>query len=483
MLQKMKSISWNVNSAQLLFVGLLFLLLQAHKVFYLAPAPENIWDNVYLWDWARNFANGEYGTFVANSHHLLRWGDWGFASVLIWIFSDEVLYYYLATIIPSTLGGLIFTYIAWRYIGFLSAIIFSLFWYFDGGLFRATFQLLPGGSVLLPISLCLLILVRVAEDGNLTTRRLLIISFISLWIYGVKETYLVFLPGIMLVLWRYGGWRAILTLCLIMAIGYVGETLFYKSISDDFSWLGRIWMLVHEGHHLQLMIERKDLVASQTQYFDSGITMRWAKAQGSIYFFCGFLIALLSFSDRFGVANAKKYCPHHVIAILLISFMVFTTFFVVSISPLRLGQALLNRYLVINLPLCFLMIIWFCSRQFAAESLSMRMAVLAILPFLFAPAINRFIKYPTRSIVSHSRSYNNLGLSIADYDCVRAYKKSILRNQLDLIPLNYRSTTLNEIISNKKNHFRESKRFLAIKTPDSECTEVFTIRRRHTMRY
>jgi hypothetical protein len=484
MLQKIKNIPWNATSVQLLILGLIFLLFQIHKIFYIAPAPDNIWDNVYLWDWARKFAHGEYDTFVAGSQHLLRWGCWGFASTLIWIFSDEVLYYYLATIIPSTIGGLIFTYIAWRYIGFFSALLFSLLWYYDGGLFRATFQLLPTGAVLLPISLCLLVLTRVAEDKKLTTLRIILISIITFWIYGVKETYLAFLPGILLVLWHFGGVRAILIFGLIMTIGYLGETVFYRSLSDDFSWLGRVWMLLHDGHHLNLMLEDANQIAGQKRYFDSGITMRWARAPGvySSIFFAGFLFALASFSGRFKLASIKNYTPHHVIAILAISFMVCTSFFIVSISPLRVGQPNMFRYIVIGLPLCYLMILWFCSQYFAGESIWIRVGVLAILPFLLAPAINRHLRYPTTSIITYSKSYNDLGMRIGDNDCVRGRKLSILRNELDLIPLDYRSDTLNDIIANYKNHFRPSRRYFAVKTPDSKCTQKFTLKRQTTTR-
>lgn len=484
MLKKIKSIPWNASSTQLLVIGLLFLLFQAHKIFYLAPEPDNIWDNVYFWDWARKFAHGEYDTFIAGSHHLLRWASWAFASALIWMFSDEVLYYYLATIIPSTIGGLVFTYIAWRYIGFFSAVIFTLLWYFDGGIFRATFQLLPTGAMFLPISLCLLVLTRVAEKKKITTLQVFLVSIIALWIYGVKETYLAFIPGVMMVLWHYGGGRAILTFCLIMILGYLGETLFFKSLSDDFSWLGRVWMLFNDGKHLNFMLESKSQVAGQNRYFDSGITMRWARAPGiySTFFFAGFIAALSSFSGRFRLSSVKNYTPHHVISILLLSFMVCTTFFIVSISPLRVGQGNIFRYIVIGLPFCYLIILWLCSKIFEDESLLLKVGVLAILPFLFAPSINRFIRYPTISIVELSESYNKLGQEIADHTCVRAYKLSILRNQLDLIPLNYRSATLNEIIDNNKNDFRQSRRYLAIKTPESTCTQMFTLKRRHTMR-
>ena len=467
--------------------SLVFLLLQYYKIQHLSPQVEYIWDNVYLWEWARNFVAGDIDSFKANSHHLLRWGNWSFAALLIALFSDDVLVYYFSTIIPSTLGGLVFSYLVLRYLGLTAAIIFNLFWFYDAELFRATFQLLPTGTVILPVALLLLALTGLIEKGRLLKTRLLLISVICFWIYGVKEPYLAFLPGVLLIIYRYGGAKSVIFLISVMAGGYIIETLAYRSLSDEFSLLGRVWMLVNDGHHINLMFTDGGLVAQQEKYFDAGLTMRWAVAQGmaSIYLFTGFLFALVAMAVPSNTMFFLKRCtdrPEKAVAILLISFVIFTTFFVISFDPLRLGQPNVTRYVAINLPLSYFVILWFCRQQFSNTSWLSVFGALVILPFLFAPSVHRYIGYNDERISHHAESYEKFAQIVAEHDCVRAKNLPIVRNRLDMIPSFMRNELNRDVIENDDHRFIDGYYVIA-PNPEHVCINTLTIRRNNLSRY
>lgn len=474
----------SIKAWQWVLVVVFFMCLQWHKAAHLAPAPEYIWDNVYLWDWARSIVYGKWEDFAAHRHHNLRWGNWGFATFLIAAFSDDVIFYYLSTLIPSTLAGLTFSYIAWRYIGFFPALVFCLCWYFDRELFRATFSLLPTGAGLLPTAICLLLLMRIIDKGHLSTAMAVSVSLVCFWIYGAKEPFLAFVPGVLFVLWRYGGWRSLAIFSAVCASGYVIETAFFRSISTDFSLLGRVWMLIHNGHHIGLMFENAGLVAQQTRYPDAGLTLRWITPLGTtmILFFPAFIFGLLAMANQSSSDGQKVYRPHHAIALMLLSFIAFTSFFIISISPLRLGQPLVSRYVAICIPFAYLMILWFCKHHFSATQWRFKIALGMMLPFFFSHSYHRMAAYPDASISQHARAYENYGEILDNYDCIQSKELSIARNRLDLIPLESRTEKVSSIINNP-NHRPAYGGGFTISVLGEECTNPWKLGRTELMRY
>lgn len=476
-----------VSAWSCVLVMVLFLAAQYYKLCYLAPPPEYIWDNVYLWDWARNFSLGNFAPFVPDSHHQLRWANWGFAAVLIQFFSDQVLYYYLATAIPSILAGLLFIYFAWKYIGVWQAAILALLWFYDSELFRATFQLLPTGQSLLPIAILLILVTRVVKSAEIKTSMAVLISLCVFWLYGVKETYLAFAPAIAWLMWQIGGFRALRVLLLVMAVGYFAETVFFRLISSDFSLYGRLYTLVNGGQHVTIMLENDHYVGQQTRYFDSGITMRWIAAVGvsSVTYFSAFLFSILvmaqRYKERVNGLRGSEYKAHEVVTLFLLSFMFFTTFFVISVSPLRLGHGLVSRYLAISLPFCYLLILSYMTEQLRETSYKFKLAAMIVIPFLIAPAINRFGDYPEQGIMKISKSYALFGDAFREYDCVQARQKSIVRNHIEMIPLDHRGPLTQAMIANK--NIEPANGLFLVKGSASECKNTYTINRIETARY
>lgn len=479
------------GSSAFYLLAALFAVLQYYRISHLAPPPEYIWDNVYLWDWARSFSHGDFSSFVPDSHHLLRWGNWGFAAVMIELFSDSVLIYYLATIIPSSLAILLFIYYAWRNIGWLGALLFIVLWHYDALLFRATFQLLPSGAALLPVAVLLLLCTKTLSSRVLSTPLLLAVCFSSFWLYGVKETYLAFLPAILWVLYTVGGLRAALALVVFFIVGYLLETAFFNLLHPDFSLLGRVHALVDGGQHVKIMTEHKSFIAQQTQYFDSGITMRWVVTTGvtPIIIFTGFITSLLVMVDQSISKNSRSVddvSPGNyqtIIATLVISFVVFTTFFVISISPIRLGHGLVPRYATVLLPLTYLSVIGFITSKTAAAPLRYKLAAIAIIPFYIAPSIQRYDQYDNYHIFRISQAYDNFGAELNKYACIRSKQESIVMNQLDLVPEQYRTPRLKKIITDDSHLVREGAWFVVKTVIDKPCLSMYTITRIEAMRY
>lgn len=470
----------------LVLVGL-YLSAQTYKVFYMAPFPENIWDNVVLWDWARGVGVGDFSAFEDDSHHRLRWGNWAIPAILIKIFSDNILIYYLSTILPSIAASLLFSYFVWRYIGLWQTAAFFVLWFYDSELFRATFQLLPAGQSLLPASIILVLLAYAAdlkkESRPIHSVVLIVISLATLWLYGVKETYMAFFPAVMWVMWKLGGFRALKILTIVMALGYFLETLFFVSISDTFPVLGRIYAIINSGSHVNIMLSNAHYVAQQTRYFDSGITMRWAVATGmsSIVFYMAFLSCVMIIAQRKVNHVASQYSAQHIGALMLLSFMVFTTFFVISIAPIRLGHGLVSRYLAIALPFSYIVILYFVSAQLKDTSRWYKVAALCIVPFYISPAINRFADYADVSINDMAVRYHFMGTQFSESDCIRGKSKMILSNELDLVPATSRSPEFDQMIKDKT--FVAEDGWLVIKQHNGECQNTYTIKRTHSQRY
>jgi hypothetical protein len=466
--------------------------LQFAKFFYLTPPPEYIWDNVYLWDWARSVSLRDYSNFVADSHHLLRWGNWSFATVLISVFSDEVLYYYLATFIPSSLAYLCFTVIAWRYVGLTGALLFALFWFFDALLFRASFQLLPSGSALLPLAILFGLVLSVIEKNRVGLSKAIGIGAVVFWLYGTKETHLAFIPGLLLLIYQVGGVRPVLTILSVVFCGYVAETIAFSQLSNDFSSFGRIATLVDGGQHVKLMTEAEKYVNSQNQYYDGGITMRWLVVSGvtSIPVFMGFIFSLFVISDgrqpisgRDTSTNLRLENILRVSAYFIVSFLVCTTFFVISIDPIRLGQPLVPRYVTTLLPFLYLIIVSYLFQQSREKSVGYKLALLAIIPFFVASSIDRISNYKTYSAVQISDNYNKFSQDLIRYECISAPKRSIVMNQLDLIPTKYRDFRLELMINNEAYYDAKLGRFVVKTLNDKECQSMYRITRGETMRY
>ena len=255
--------------------------------------------------------------------------------------------------------------------------------------------------------------------------------------------------------------------------------------------------MINDGQHITIMLENTHYVAQQTRYFDSGITMRWARTSGMtpLVMYSGFLIAILMFTEnnspktsfnRQGQGTMSKQGLaqfNYVMSVLFVSFIVFSTFFIISINPIRLGHGLVPRYATVGLPIAYLLIIGFSTMRVSGRSKVYAFAMLAIVPFFVAPSIDRFKTYPKTSITQVSSQYETFATSLKGYDCIRSRTKSIVMNELDLIPTKFRDEKLTKMANDETLLVNEDRWFVVKSEPDLECQNMYTIGRTRTARY
>jgi len=174
---------------------------------------------------------------------------------------------------------------------------------------------------------------------------------------------------------------------------------------------------------------------------------------------------------------------NYVMSVLFVSFIVFSTFFIISINPIRLGHGLVPRYATVGLPIAYLLIIGFTTMRVSGRSKVYAFAMLAIVPFFIAPSIDRFKTYPKASIAQVASQYETFAASLKGYDCVRSRTKSIVMNELDLIPTKFRDEKLTRMANDSTLLAYEDRWFVLKSEPDLECQNMYTIGRTRTARY
>jgi hypothetical protein len=367
-----------------------------------------------------------------------------------------------------------------------------MLWFFDALLFRASFQLLPSGSGLLPLAILFGLTLSALEANKVELFRAVGFGVVIFWLYGTKETHLAFIPGLLLLIYQAGGARPVVTILAVVFCGYLLETIAFSQISNEFSNFGRIASLIDGGQHVKLMTESGLFVKPQDQYFDGGITMRWLLLSGvtSIPVFIGFIFSLFVISEDKQLVNGRDIESDlrlqtllKVSAYFIVSFLVFTSFFVISIDPIRLGQPLIPRYVTTLLPFLYLIIIAYLFHQSLDKSFGYKLALLAIVPFYVAGSIDRISNYKTYSAVQISEGYNKFSQDLIRYECISALQESIVMNQLDFVPLKYRDFRLNLLINNEANFDSKLGRYVVKTVNDKECQSMYKIHRGEPMRY
>jgi len=271
-----------------------------------------------------------------------------------------VAVYFLSSAMPAVLGALVMLYVFYRKFGVMAALGFAIIWIFDKELSRATFQLSPTGAGLLPLSLIVLLFVSYSErrlsDLAFTTYFVLLLF----WMYGAKETNVFFVPGALVVIGYLAGWRK-LVYALAMGAGlYVLETAAFMTISGNIGFGGRLGELVGpKAVHLSMMFDVERLIAEQESYWDAGILSRWYRIRE--FHLLVYLASIALFFGLFFKGLRRKPVEADarmafMVAVIGASFVFFSSFFIVSLDPVRMGQPVRDRYVAILLPLSFFII-------------------------------------------------------------------------------------------------------------------------------
>ncbi len=362
-------------------------------------------DELLKWGLANDF--NFFQTHLSFTHHEMRWSHW-LQTKIFTIISDDFWSYYLSSIIPLTLGILIISLSVLRVAGILPAILFIIISSFDQNLLNLSFKLLPSNGTLLPLAILIFLLLK--ENFRLDNfKNIFIVLILCIWMYGIKETNIFFVPGIMYLIFLHGGVRYLVQFIFLFFSFYVIETLMFVYHADGpMSTLGRFHQLFNIGN---------EYIFDRMKNYDSNIlnlnaqVNKWTNSKNSyIYISLMFILInnfIISKSFNNKLANLNFSYP-------IISFIIFSTFMI--------GQAFNERYWFILIPIFYANLIVLLYFFFKKVNIVLKCFIVL---FFFLILNNTIIKniynsiYNPNSLVSIIEDYNYAQKKILDADCVK----------------------------------------------------------------
>ncbi len=325
---------------------LTFIVFLSYLVFHAwASHPIDIGgDAVGRW-WRLSNANENGGFFRLLSgdppgHHELRWAINFPAYLVVKLWDSQASNYYVASLIAFSAAVAIFWLVAHELCGLALACVFLFVFGVNDKVIFYAIQLLPTPFGLFYLSLTTLFLVRYAQTKTLLN--LLLCSLFMFFAYGAKETNIFFFPGVFIWLFFYKGMRAVLLVaCLLLGLLLI-ETIVVNTFAGGELQFGRLEALL-SGRHVAVM-KNAEL---HSNYVLMDVFKRWDGLSD---------IQTLTYQSFFLLCAAgllfRKHIRSEEALVLLLggSFAFFTTFFVVSLNPVRLGQPFGYRYLLVLVP-------------------------------------------------------------------------------------------------------------------------------------
>ena len=414
----------NSNNYLLSALLLCFMATQLSQLLFFAPFPEIGGDAVFKWEFAKALINGDpLDKFFRGdgiSHHIMRWMSWVPALGFVVVFGDNVTGYYTSTFIPAVAAGIILLFLVHRYTNLLLAALCALLLVLDPQMSRATFQMLPTGAGLLPLA-TILLLAHLKLNHMIGKHIFLVFLSIAIFcFYGAKETNLFFIPGLAFILFRWFGLWTTLSVIAFGALLYGLEIMMLKALlGDKFSYLGRIYHLV-SGEHFAGM------TTIESPYWDAGIFTRWVEVPSgqkvlNLLFFASFIVMFSPLAAKWLKSlDANKQHFTNFIVLIGLSFSFFTTFFVVSIDPIRVGQPLNSRFLAILLPIAYL-VLFIALNQLKVTKLRQIYIAIILSLTLANLHINNRPNQLHLTLAKWNTHFTQLALNMPDTICVNSY--------------------------------------------------------------
>ena len=433
----------------LIFLLVIIFIIQVFKFIFFAPDIEFGGDAIRYWVYAKDL-KFDIQSFVNSSDLIeIRWGIWLLPNVLINIFSSDVKFYYLSSFISFNLSLIIFTIIIHNLTNLRCAMIFALIIIIDALLYRFNFQLLPSTMVLLPLSICIYFFINFLNSENEKYKNIsFFISVLSLfWMYGVKETNIFFSVGFFLYLIIYEK-KYLKYFIFLFSLFYLIETIVLSILIDEFSVLGKIHHLIAHKSDMTYYLKNN---AELDKFYDRGITNRWytARMNHSVLFFLSFVAIIYFFSSNFTEKNKNIIF----ISFLATSFVICTSFFIISLDPIFPGQPYFKRYTAPYVPIAYILTIYFINNIFKSKKLVFNLGFLFIFIFYISQDINgiifniKYFEYKVQNIKKHFNYYNNLHSKLERADCIITKNGKKLKYSLHLIPNEKRNNKINKILT------------------------------------
>lgn len=458
-----------------------YFIFQTIKFINFAPDIEYGGDAIRYWVYAKDLVFDE-NTFK-NSASLIevRWGIWIMPFLLIKIFSSDIVFYYLSNFIAFNLGVIFILLSVKRNLDVLSFSFLCFFIAISSELYRFNYQLLPSTFTILTLGLSIFCFLKFMNSKqNIIKKEIYFLLFVfsCFWLYGVKETNLAFIFGFLLLIYFFEK-KYIFKFIFYLFLLYVLETIILNLLLENFSILGKL-------HHLLIntskMTDYINLSNAYDNFYDRGITQRWyaARQNNVVIYFISF-ISILYFLN---FENKNKVL---IVFILLgLSFVILTSFFIISLNPIVIGQPLDSRYTSPYILIAYILVIFFMKdlfNKFIDIKLNFKktffnlLAIILIIIFFIAPDINgnrfnfAYGDYRVKNIKDHINFYNNLPKRIENSGCIQSGNGKRLKYSLQMIPNEKRNQNIIRIFNPYNIKKNKDLKFLSI-NEDNFCPSI-----------
>lgn len=468
----------NNTSLKALLIPLIILLLyySIHLYFFTPYWPFNFdtFDKI-------NFIVNLQSIDFHNQHHL-RWGSYLPLKIISFFFDINFISLTLISFFCFVSASIIFLYVSHKLLGLFYTIIFLLFYLTSKSLNFEIFSLSVTNQSLLPLSLILLFLIHI-HNYKLNFFNAFSLALIIFWSYGVKETNLFFFPLLFLLKIFRENINFTLKVIIIGLFFYIAETIILNYYSDQTFVFGRIFALLSkDSGHLEAMSFSNDIfhfteLSTLESYFIPFYRWYSARDWDTTIFYISFVLSIMYLSN----SSYNKIIKIN--SSLILSFFIFTTFFLLSFFPPKMGQPFMTRFLTILLPFSFISIIYFFQiiiEKSSNKFISAGLLLIVLLTFFSKPIysllrVNENWGY--LSLSSHygynpwkrSDDFEKLVIEINNYDCIVINSSNpFVKNTLVYMPY-----LINKSVDINNWHY-ENSMFKKIKHID--CSNTITIK-------
>ena len=328
----------------LVFIGIVILVFLARSVYTTLP---EMHDARKKWDVANEFVqSGDPNLLLKSEHHSSRWGVMIPTVIALKINGNNLITYYSLCLLMYAVFFSMMLQFARRDIPFELLGVFAVLLFYEPMFFRASVQLQPFVFGMFYLALALWALVRFLDSAR--PSMLILSALMSFFAYGTKETYLLFVVGLCLLLLWKSGIRHTIYYCLVLLALFALETLIFNTLSGYLTF-GRIEFL-SESKHMDKMPGRE--MDGVVDY----LTRRWIllppfdKVVSVIA--AGTVVYLVA------TRNLGKLHPATIgIVLMAVSYSLLVTLFPLSIDPLVPIQPLKVKYLTPLMPLVVFVVV------------------------------------------------------------------------------------------------------------------------------
>tara|TARA_Y100000389_G_scaffold129678_1_gene127144 strand:- start:306 stop:1733 length:1428 start_codon:yes stop_codon:yes gene_type:complete len=453
------------------YLFIFIILIICFKLLYYVPDIENGGDAVKYYKIGIEVSNYNFSNFL-DHHFYLRWGVWVNSLISNILLPNNILSYYLSNLIPFWIGITIFSKILFRETGLISSIFFLLILSSDPDLTRASYQLLPMGSAILPLALLTNSTIKNFKKlHDISNLKILYISFLCYWLFSIRETFLLFILIYLIFFIKLKLLKKLNMFILSFFLFYIVETIIFKLMYSDFSLLGKLYFFLNDSNELsKVWFEKTNL----SEFIDNGLFSRWYKGSllgsQSVIFFISFILSILeifkkkNLNDMISISKILSY--------FILLFFILNTLFVVSLNPLMPGLPHDSRFVAPIIPLCLMLIIIYVNKNLDVKNLfSLIFFIFLLFNFI---SINiykqlwnyKYYEFKYSSLNKKINFYNNFSNILKNNNCIMSEFSKRLTYHLEIL---HEFDTKNHFTKFKNKKILKNGKNFVIKSDDKKC--------------